>query len=146
MPEYPITPKQDVFAHVYVESGNASLAYRTAYDAENMLPQTVWTEASLLLDNPKVARRVNELKTAAIAPTDVSAAEIVRIAYEIASNGEQPTAARVSALALLAKRHPEFSDKHDVSVNTRTKALIAVSEMPLEQLLALAEGIESEEA
>ena len=31
-----LTPKQEKFAQVYVECGNASEAYRQAYNAENM--------------------------------------------------------------------------------------------------------------
>ena len=34
-----------------------------AYDAGNMKPATVWTEASLLLGNPKVAARVERLNS-----------------------------------------------------------------------------------
>lgn len=57
-----LTPKQENFCLAYLETGNASEAYRRAYDAESMSEQVVWKEASKLLDNPKVAVRLDELR------------------------------------------------------------------------------------
>jgi phage terminase small subunit len=57
-----LTVKQEAFVVAYMESGNASRAYREVYDAENMKPGTVWTEACLLLQNPKVAKRVRAIR------------------------------------------------------------------------------------
>ena len=59
-----MTPKQTAFAEKYVECGNASEAYRHAYDAENSSDTTVWTNASQLLSNTKVTLRVMELQEA----------------------------------------------------------------------------------
>ena len=36
-----LTPKQEKFAQVYVETSNASEAYRQAYDALKMKPETI---------------------------------------------------------------------------------------------------------
>ncbi|MCY1170548.1 Terminase small subunit [compost metagenome] len=57
-----LTVKQEAFVLAYIECGNASRAYREVYDAENMKPGTVWTEACLLLQNPKVAKRLRALR------------------------------------------------------------------------------------
>lgn len=57
-----LTPKQELFAQKYLETGNASEAYRQSYDAGNMKPETVNRTAKELLDNPKIAARLNELK------------------------------------------------------------------------------------
>lgn len=57
-----LTPKQEAFCQRYIETGNASEAYRRSYDAQNMLPKTVWEEASRTLADPKVAARVMELQ------------------------------------------------------------------------------------
>ena len=40
-----MTPKQEQFARLDVETGNASEAYRQAYNADNMKPETVTNEA-----------------------------------------------------------------------------------------------------
>ena len=140
----PLTPKQEAFAHKYVETGSAPEAYKFAYPTSQKWPLTTLNpEASKTLANPKIATRIQQLQERQLRAVDVTATDIVRTAWEIASAEDVQPAARVSALALLAKRHPEFSDKHDVRVDQRTQALLAVSQMPLEQLLALAEGVEA---
>jgi phage terminase small subunit len=58
-----LTPKQNDFAmHYLATRGNASEAYRLAYDAAAMKPQTIWRRAHELLHNGKVAARIEELK------------------------------------------------------------------------------------
>lgn len=57
-----LTPKQESFCQKYIELGNAAEAYRQAYDAKNMKPESCQREARKLLDNPKITPRVEELK------------------------------------------------------------------------------------
>ncbi|ATD65395.1 terminase small subunit [Neisseria weixii] len=57
-----MTPKQEQFARLYVETGNASKAYRQAYDAENMKPETVTNEAYKLLQSPDISAMADGLK------------------------------------------------------------------------------------
>ena len=57
-----LTPKQEAFAHAYVETGNASEAYRRAYDAGGMKPETVKKRASELLGRGDVAGTVAKLR------------------------------------------------------------------------------------
>jgi phage terminase small subunit len=57
-----LTPKQEKFCQKYIETGNASEAYRQSYDAGKMKPETVNRTAKELLDNPKIAARINEIK------------------------------------------------------------------------------------
>lgn len=60
-----MTPKQEHFARLYVETGNASEAYRQAYNAENMKPETVTNEAYKLLQDPDISAMVDDLKAEA---------------------------------------------------------------------------------
>jgi len=53
-----LTPKQETFCQKFIELGNASEAYRTAYNATKGTDKTIWESASKLLANPKVAARV----------------------------------------------------------------------------------------
>lgn len=57
-----LTPKQEKFCQAYIETGNASEAYRQAYDAENMSEPSINKEAAILLCDPKITPRVDELK------------------------------------------------------------------------------------
>lgn len=56
-----LTPKQERFVQAYIETGNATEAYRQAYDAENMKDSTISVKASELLGNGKIAVRFEEL-------------------------------------------------------------------------------------
>ena len=58
-----LTPKQDNFCRLYIELGNASEAYRQAYDADDMNQNTVNKNASVLLENPKIATRLNQIRS-----------------------------------------------------------------------------------
>ena len=49
-----LTIKQNTFAMAYIETGNASEAYRRSYDAGDMSPHSIEVEASRLLQNPEV--------------------------------------------------------------------------------------------
>lgn len=57
-----MTPKQEQFARLYVETGNASEAYRQIYNTDNMKPETVTNEAYKLLQNPDISAMVDGLK------------------------------------------------------------------------------------
>lgn len=57
-----LTPKQESFCLTYIETGNASEAYRQAYEAEGMKPETINRKAKELLDNGKITARIEELK------------------------------------------------------------------------------------
>lgn len=57
-----LTPKQESFCLAYLETGNASEAYRTSYDASKMKPDTVHRSSKELLDNPKITARLQELR------------------------------------------------------------------------------------
>lgn len=57
-----LTPKQESFCMAYLETGNASEAYRRAYSAEKMKPETVNRSAKEMLDHPKITARLAELR------------------------------------------------------------------------------------
>ncbi|MDV7209918.1 terminase small subunit [Azotobacter beijerinckii] len=57
-----LTPKQEKFCLAYLETGNASEAYRRAYSAQNMSPNVVHNKASALLAKGEVRVRIEGLK------------------------------------------------------------------------------------
>ena len=68
-----LTPKQEAFAQLYIETSNASEAYRRAYTVrETTKAASVWESASTLLAHPKVSSRVAELQAAHRARHDTS--------------------------------------------------------------------------
>ena len=72
-----LTPKQEKFCHVYVETGNASEAYRQAYDAAKMKPETINVKANELMQNGKVSVRVKALQDDLRVKSDIRKEEIL---------------------------------------------------------------------
>ena len=58
-----LTIKQEKFCMVYIETGNASEAYRQAYNCENMKEATINRNAKMMIDDNKISTRVKELKS-----------------------------------------------------------------------------------
>lgn len=73
-----LTIKQENFCNYYIESGNASDAYRRAYSCEKMRDKQVWEESCKLLSNPKVAQRVNELQEEQKGKSDITKERILQ--------------------------------------------------------------------
>ena len=69
--ERKLTQKQENFCQEFIKCGNASEAYRKAYNCKKMKPETVTDSASKLLKNPYITHRVEvlneEIKSAKIA-------------------------------------------------------------------------------
>jgi phage terminase small subunit len=57
-----LTPKQENFCLAYLETGNATEAYRRSYDCARMKEASVGRTAKELLDNPKITSRLEELR------------------------------------------------------------------------------------
>tara|TARA_R110001599_G_scaffold239292_1_gene438890 strand:- start:288 stop:680 length:393 start_codon:yes stop_codon:yes gene_type:complete len=57
-----LTPKQEDFAQQIVKGSTQADAYRTAYNASSMKDETIWSNASRLIDNSKVKARIQELR------------------------------------------------------------------------------------
>ena len=122
-----LTPKQEAFALAYVETGNASEAYRRSYNAEKMKPETVNRTAKEQLDNPKIAARLAELKAAHVERHEVTVDDLIRELEEarsIAMAGErQQPAAMVAASMGKAKLLGLIVDKADNKNDNRTTVL-----------------------
>ena len=67
-----LTPKQQHFANVYLETGNAAEAYRQAYDVEGMNAHSIQNEATALLAHPVIAPLLGARRTAASAAVDAA--------------------------------------------------------------------------
>ena len=76
--------KQEKFCNYYVESGNASDAYRRAYSCKGKSDNTIWVESSRLANNPKVALRISELRAEMQRRSDITKDEAVGILADIA--------------------------------------------------------------
>lgn len=90
-----LTPKQESFCLTYIETGNASEAYRQAYEAEGMKPETINRKAKELLDNGKITARIEELKAEHAERHKLTVDDLLREleeARELAKAKENPNA------------------------------------------------------
>ena len=79
-----LTIKQEKFCNKYLECGNASEAYRYAYNCLKMNDETVWKRSSELLQNGEVTGRIEYLKNHLAEAAGISALRIIREHQKIA--------------------------------------------------------------
>jgi len=112
-----MTPKQEAFCLAYIETGNASEAYRRSYNAGNMKPESINVTACQLLSDPKIALRVAELKDELKERHKMTVDDIALMLKEdreFAKECETPGAA-VTATMGLAKLYGLLTDKQEVT-------------------------------
>lgn len=104
-----LTDKQRAFVRAFTtgdSKGNASAAYRAAFDAKQMKPSSIHVEACRLLDHPKVAPAI-ETANAQIAAQNrlqaVSLRQRVQDGLLLEAQAAESPAARVRAWELLGK-------------------------------------------
>jgi phage terminase small subunit len=110
-----LTPKQEAFCLAYMETGNASEAYRRAYDAGGMKAETINRNAKALTDNSKVATRLSELRAIAQERAMVTVESLtfeLEEARQLALR-EATAAAAVAATMGKAKLHKLLTEQHD---------------------------------
>lgn len=84
-----LTQKQENFCLAYIETGNASEAYRRAYDAENMSQAVISNKASLLLARGDIGVRVAELRQPVIEAVRVTLTAHLTRLEELSFGAEQ---------------------------------------------------------
>ena len=102
-----LTQKQENFCLAYVETGNASEAYRRAYDASNMSQGVINNKASLLLAKGDIRVRLEQLQNQAQQRHQLTVDDLLaelEDARQLAAGGERPQCtAMVSATLGKAK-------------------------------------------
>ena len=102
-----LTVKQEKFCKSYIETGNASEAYRQSYDCQKMKGASINRNAVALLDNTKIATRIGELQLTLQKKFDVTVESLSKELDEdrqLARSLGQPGAA-ISALNVKARIH-----------------------------------------
>lgn len=117
-----MTPKQEAFARAYVETGNASEAYRRCYDAENMKDNVVTQKAYELLKHGDVSVMVEQLKTKAQKKHDITVEKLTEMALHaykesqrVSNTGQMQTSSMVKAAEFLGKLHGLIIEKREVT-------------------------------
>ena len=79
-----LTQKQENFCLAYIETGNASEAYRRSYNTSKMKPESINVKACELLKDVKVSVRVGELKVKAQERNEVTVDKLISELSKIA--------------------------------------------------------------
>ena len=120
-----LTAKQEAFAQAVAKGSTLADAYREAYDAERMKDSSIWTNASQLMSETKVALRVNAIQKAQEERTLHDHARLKRLVlerlHEEAVNAPSDSA-RIRALELLGKSIAMFTDRVEQDDQSRTSA------------------------
>lgn len=142
-----LTVKQEAFAQAYVETGNATEAYKRVYDIDpNALPKTWNEEACRIANTPKVAARVKKLQEMNRKRLEVTVESLTldfRDAIEFAREQAKPSAV-VTALQGLMKLHGLGVERKEVTIKDdlrgMSKAELEAYEKDIEaQLVKLGE-------
>lgn len=82
--ENALTLKQEKFCQYYVDiDGNASEAYRMAYDCSKMKQESVWRNAHALMQNIKVTSRIKEIREKRARDSEVKRETVERVLMDI---------------------------------------------------------------
>ncbi len=142
--ERPLTPKQEAFYREYLNTGNASEAYRRAYNASRMKPRTIEQRAHELLKHSEIAARLAEQATEARRRAEdryqVSKerviAELSRIAFARSSDfftwgpdgvtlkeSSELSDAQIAAVGEVSERPGQFGNTIRVKLHDKVAAL-----------------------
>lgn len=139
--EFGLTVSQEDFCMSYVESGNASKAYRESYKSDKMSANAIGVEASRLLDHPKISLRVQQLRSKVQQRHNVTVDSLVAELEEIkkiALSAETPQSSAAVA-AVLGKAKLTGLDKQLIEVSGSLNVTLSNS-----QRAALDKALDSE--
>lgn len=98
-----LTKKQEDFAKAIVEGMNQADAYRVAYNTKSMSDNSVYVNASKLMDNAKVALRIKELREQLAKPSIKTAQERMEWLTQLIDNENEGTSEKLKAIDILNK-------------------------------------------
>ncbi len=84
-----LTPKQQRFVRAYLTTGNASEAYRQAYDCNGSADTTINRNAHALLQNDKITARVEQLEQEAAEVARLDKSMVLAGLLQTARNAEK---------------------------------------------------------
>jgi phage terminase small subunit len=123
-----LTLKQDNFVLAYIETGNATEAYRRAYDTKKMNEATINRSAKELLDNPKISARVAELRKPVVEQVQITLKSHLDKLAELRDQAEQDAkwTAAIQAEVARGKASGLYVDqvKHTGDVNNPVALLL----------------------
>nr|WP_314659083.1 terminase small subunit [uncultured Pseudomonas sp.] len=136
------TDKMELFCLAYVETGNASEAYRRSYNTANMADKTAQREGYNLLQNPLVQARIEELRIKVMERHEITVDTLLAELEEARLLGKETGKASAMVTASMGKAKLLGLDKQIVELTGKdgapieTKSTVKVDQAALESVLA----------
>lgn len=123
-----LTPKQEEFVKNIIEGMSQADAYRSAYSCKNMSDNAIYREASLLVENPKVAQRLRELREQLVKPSIMTAQERLEWLTQLIKSKDESTADKLRAADIMNKMQGEYVQKVEAEVTNAVNINIELSD------------------
>lgn len=127
-----LTPKQENFCLAYLETGNASEAYRRAYDAGGMSDTSINRKAKELVDNGKIAARLAELRAPVIAKAQLTVEDLLAELEEARQLAMGTESAAPAVAATMGKAKLLGYDKQLIDVTSKGESISAPTRIVIE--------------
>lgn len=121
-----LTIKQENFCLAYVETGNASEAYRRSYDVGEMLPASINRLAFELLENIKITSRISELRSTVMQRHKITVDDLLAELDEAREIGRETGKAAPMVAATMGKAKLLGLDKVLEEADTRPVGKIEI--------------------
>ncbi len=124
-----MTPKREAFCRAYVECGNASEAYRAAYNAKDMKQTTVASRACELIKNSEITAMIDTIRSSAAKRNEITVDDLIKEleeARQAALTAETPQSSAAAA-ATMGKAKLLGMDKQIIDVNQKLSGNISVN-------------------
>ena len=131
MPRKELTQQQENFCKLYVKYGIAPKAYMEAYPkAKNWKKSTVDTEASRMLNNPKISTRIDELNDHATSvlmqSTQLSHRKLLETALQTMLECNTPAERQhfVSLIKMLFQKEGMLQPQNQVNIQVNNNTVV----------------------
>lgn len=121
-----LTIKQENFCLAYVETGNATEAYRRSYDVEKTSPSVINVHASTLLKNSKIADRISDLRSTVMERHKITVDDLLAELDEARAIGKEAGKAAPMVAATMGKAKLLGLDKQVEEADTRPVGKIEI--------------------
>lgn len=108
-----LTPKQEEFCRIYIETSNATESYRRAYNPPNANYTSIKRRGHVTLNRPLVQARIKELQAGHAERHDMSVDDIAEMLKEdrLLARKQKQAGAAVAATMGMAKLYGLITDK-----------------------------------
>lgn len=123
-----LTPKQEKFVQSLIQGMSQADAYRSAYSCKNMSDNSIYVNASKLVNDTKVALRIKELREQLVKPTIMTAQQRLEWLTMLINSDKETTGDKLKAADIMNKMQGEYIQKVEAEVTNAVNINIELSD------------------